>query len=394
MSGLDLAFIERLPKTDLHCHLDGSLRLESILDLAERQKIKLPAEDREGLGALIYPGDTCKSLDEYLKAFDITLKVLQTEEGLYRAAYELVEDCARENVRYLEVRFSPMLHQDQGLKLTQVVEAVLQGLRAGKRAFNVRSGVLLCAIRSATSDWSLRMAELCLAYKNRGVVGFDLAGAEFNYPAKQHREAFQLILKNNINCTVHAGEAYGPLSISQAIHQCGAHRIGHGTRLREGGDLLNYVNDHRIPLEICVSSNIQTGAARDFDSHPLPFYFNYGLRCTINTDNRLVTNTTVSKELWLCHQHYGFDFADIKELIVAGFKSAFLPYREKVDVLREVVAELDRLGAEHGEHGSQPAELLGQTRYQLTSSAPAPAAAAATPAPEKLALGGALGPAA
>lgn len=363
MSGLDLAFIEKLPKTDLHCHLDGSLRIETILSLAERQKVKLPAEDPERLAQLIYPGETCKSLEEYLKAFDITLKVLQNEEGLYRAAYELVEDCAKENVRYLEVRFSPMLHQEQGLKLTQVVEAVLQGLRAGKRDFGVRSGVLICAIRSSSSDWSLRMAELCLAYKNRGVIGFDLAGAELNFPAKQHVEAFRLILKNNINCTIHAGEAYGPHSISQAIHQCGAHRIGHGTRLREGGDLLNYVNDHRIPLEICVSSNIQTGAARDFVDHPLPFYYNYGLRCTINTDNRLVTNTTVSKELWLCTQHYGFGWSDVKELIVAGFKSAFLPYREKVDVLRDVVAELDRYGAELGEQRTSPAELLGQGRY-------------------------------
>ena len=367
MATLDLAFLQRLPKTDLHCHLDGSLRLESILDLASRHKIRLPADEPDRLGKLIYPGENCGSLEEYLKAFEITLKVLQTEEGLYRAAYELVEDCARENVRYLEVRFSPMLHLERGLKMTDVVEAVLQGLRAGKRDFGVRSGVILCAIRSAGAEWSLRMAELCLAYKNRGVVAFDLAGAELNHPAKEHQDAFRLILKNNINCTVHAGEAYGPLSISQAIHQCGAHRIGHGTRLRESGDMLNYVNDHRIPLEICPSSNIQTGAAKDFGSHPLPFYFAYGLRCTINTDNRLVTNTTVSKELALCVEHYGFGWNDVRELCVAGFKSAFLPYREKVDVLRDVVEELNRLGEELGATPDQPAELLGQARYQTAA---------------------------
>jgi adenosine deaminase len=171
------------------------------------------------------------------------------------------------------------------------------------------------------------MAELCVAYKNRGVVGFDLAGAEYNFPAKDHKRAFQLILDNNVNCTAHAGEAYGPESIAQAIHYCGAHRIGHGTRLRENGDLLNYVNDHRIPLEICPSSNVQTRACESYASHPLPFYFNYGLRVTVNTDNRLVTDTTVSKELLLCHQHYGLSLEDIKEILISGFKSAFLPYR-------------------------------------------------------------------
>jgi adenosine deaminase len=174
------------------------------------------------------------------------------------------------------------------------------------------------------------------------VVAFDLAGAEYNFPAKDHKEAFQLILNNNVNCTAHAGEAYGPESIAQAIHYCGAHRIGHGTRLRENGDLLNYVNDHRIPLEVCLSSNVQTRAVSDFAAHPLPFYYNYGLRVTINTDNRLVTNTTVSKELLLAHQHYGFSLDDIKEMIISGFKSAFLPYREKADVLKEINRELEQ----------------------------------------------------
>ncbi len=338
---LTLEFIEKLPKTDLHCHLDGSLRLGTVLDLAHIQKVTLPTEDPKALYQMIYAGEVCGSLEDYLKAFDITLAVLQTEEALYRVAYELAEDCARENVRYVEVRYSPMLHTHNGLKLTAIVEAVIQGLRAGERDFGVMAGVILCGIRSISADSSLRMAELCVAYKNRGVVGFDLAGAEYNYPAKDHKKAFQLILDNNVNCTAHAGEAYGPESIAQAIHYCGAHRIGHGTRLRENGDLLNYVNDHRIPLEICLSSNIQTRAAADLDSHPLPFFFNYGLRVTINTDNRLVTDTTVSKELYLCHKHYGFNLADIKELIVSGWKSAFLPYREKADILKKVTRELE-----------------------------------------------------
>ncbi len=338
---LTLEFIEKLPKTDLHCHLDGSLRLSTILDLAQQQGVKLPADTPETLFQHVYAGNICRSLEEYLKAFDITLAVLQTEDSLYRVAYELAEDCARENVRYLEVRYSPMLHTRRGLKLTQIVESVIQGLRAGERDFGLSSGVILCGIRSSSADSSLRMAELCVAFKNRGVLGFDLAGAELNYPAKDHKEAFQLILDNNVNCTAHAGEAYGPESIAQAIHYCGAHRIGHGTRLRENGDLLNYVCDHRIPLEICVSSNIQTGAAEDLSSHPLPFYYSYGLRVTINTDNRLMTNTTVSKELLLCHQTYGFGLADIKEILIAGFKSAFLPHREKSDLLKRITKELD-----------------------------------------------------
>jgi len=341
MSALTLEYIEKLPKTDLHCHLDGSMRIETILDLAAQQKVRLPAEEPDRLFKLIYAGDVCGSLEEYLKAFDITLSVLQTEEALFRAAYELAEDCAKENVRYIEVRYSPMLHTQRGLRLAEIVEAVIQGLRKAEHDFDVRSGVILCGIRSISPEASLRMAELCVAFKNRGVIGFDLAGAEYNYPAKDHKQAFQLILNNNVNCTAHAGEAYGPESIAQAIHYCGAHRIGHGTRLRENGDLLNYVNDHRIPLEICLSSNIQTGAAPDLKSHPLPFFYSYGLRVTINTDNRLVTNTTVSKELHLIHRTYGLELDDLKELIVDGWKSTFLPYREKADLLKRITRELE-----------------------------------------------------
>jgi adenosine deaminase len=339
---LSLELIEKLPKTDLHCHLDGSLRLTTILDLARQQGVKLPADTPEGLMPYVFAGMGHRSLEDYLKAFDITLAVMQTEEALYRVAYELAEDCHRENVWYLEVRYSPMLHTRGGLSLAQIVESVLQGLRAAERDFGIRTGVILCGIRSSSADSSLRMAELCVAFKNRGIVAFDLAGAELNYPAKAHKQAFQLILDNNVNCTAHAGEAYGPESIAQAIHYCGAHRIGHGTRLRENGDLLNYLCDHRIPLEVCISSNIQTGAADSFETHPLPFYYTYGLRCTINTDNRLVTNTTVSRELLLCHQHYGFTLEDLKDVIVAGFKSAFLPHREKSDLLKKVNAALER----------------------------------------------------
>src|SRR5690606_37404840 len=214
------------------------------------------------------------------------------------------------------------------------------------------------------------------AFKNRGVVGFDLAGSEVNNPAKEHQAAFQLILDNNINCTAHAGEAFGPDSVAQAIHKCGAHRIGHGTRLRENGDLLNYVNDHRIPLEVCPSSNVQTKAASSFETHPVDFYVDYGLRVTINTDNRLITDTTVSKEMWLCHKAYGWPLSTLKEIIIAGFKSGFMPYREKADLLAEVSAELAAIQAPTN---GKAAERQGDRPVTTTASPGALSGAPAAP---------------
>jgi adenosine deaminase len=337
---LSLDLIKRLPKTDLHCHLDGSLRLDTVLDLARQQGVKLPTFDRAGLFDMLYAGEHVASLDDYLRAFDITLSVMQREDALERIAYELAEDAHRENVRYLEVRYCPLLHVRDGLRPAQVVEAVLRGLRTAKRELGIRYGVILCAIRSQPQDQSLRIAELCVAFKNRGVVAFDLAGSEINNPAKVHRAAFQLVIDNNINCTAHAGESFGPDSVHQAIHKCGAHRIGHGTRLVESGDLLNFVNDHRIPLEVCPSSNVQTRAASSWEAHPVDFYVDYGLRITINTDNRLMSDTTVSKELHLCHRHFGWSLETIKDIVISGFKSAFMPYREKADLVADITREL------------------------------------------------------
>ena len=352
---IPVELIQRLPKTDLHCHLDGSLRLDTVLELAKHQGVKLPTFDRGELFGMLYAGDHVTSLDDYLRAFDITLSVLQNEEGLERAAYELACDAWAENVRYLEVRYSPLLHTRNGLRPAQVVEAVLRGLRTAKRELGIRYGVILCAIRSVAPESSLKIAELCVAFKNRGVVGFDLAGSESGNPAKVHRAAFQLVIDNNINCTAHAGESFGPDSVHQAIHKCGAHRIGHGTRLVESGDLLNFVNDHRIPLEVCPSSNVQTRAAASWSAHPVDFFVDYGLRVTINTDNRLMSDTTVTKELLLCHRYFGWSLATIKEIIISGFKSAFMPYREKADLVAEISRELatyeDPLGAVSGRVG-------------------------------------------
>jgi adenosine deaminase len=337
---IDPKLIRQMPKADLHCHLDGSLRVDTIVDLARRQHVELPASDPKALQKILQPGLRCKSLVEYLRPFDITLSVLQEAEALSRVAFELAEDAAKENIWLLEVRYSPVLHTNKGMRLTEIVDAVLDGLRRAEKKYHIRTGVIICGMRNINPETSYVLAELAMAYKNKGVVAFDLAGAEENYPAKHHREAFYLILNNNINCTAHAGEAFGPESIHQAIHYCGAHRIGHGTRLQEDGDLLNYVNDHRVPLEICLTSNVQTKAARNFQSHPLKFYYDYGLRVTINTDNRLISRTTMTRELHLAAKYADWNMNDLKTVIVSGFKSAFMPMREKAIMLNMVNAEL------------------------------------------------------
>jgi adenosine deaminase len=367
-SGVPFEAFQALPKTDLHVHLDGSLRLTTILELARQERIELPANDEAGLRAAIGCGNQFGSLVEYLRGFDITLRVMQTEESLERIAFELAEDAHRENVLYMEVRYAPMLHTRRGLKLTRVVEAVLAGLRRARETYGVKSNVILCGIRNISAESSYQMAELAVAYKGRGVVGFDLAGAEADFPAKHHRKAFQLVRDNNINCTIHAGEAYGPESIAQAIHVCGAHRIGHGCRLRENGDLLHYVTDHRVPLECCPSSNVQTGAVSTLETHPLKLYFDLGVRVTVNTDNRLITDTSVSKELFLVHRSMGVPFSDIKSIVIAGFKSSFQPFHERQAMLRRVAAELDRYD-DHGRvrsslapgNADRPALTLGST---------------------------------
>ena len=334
--------LKQLPKTDLHVHLDGSLRVNTLIDLAKKQGVELPTFDPQELEKMVMSGKNCHNLAEYLQGFDITLSVMQEPEALYRIAYELAEDAAEENVWYMEVRYSPILHTRKGLKLTTIVDAVIEGLQEAEKKFNIKTGVIICGMRNINPETSLMLAELSVAYKNKGVVGFDLAGQEENYPAKDHRDAFFIIRNNNINTTAHAGEAFGPESIHQALHYCGAHRIGHGTRLYEDGDLLNYVNDHRIPLEVCLTSNVQTGAASSYQTHPLRFYYDYGLRVTINTDNRLVSDTSVTKELYLAAKYLNLTLDDIKSIIIDGFKSAFLPNRAKSIMLNLVNDKLKK----------------------------------------------------
>jgi adenosine deaminase len=340
---LSLDVIRRLPKAELHCHLDGSMRPRTVLELAAEQGVKLPTTNLAKLTRLMQAGKRTRNLGDYLKIFDLTLSVLQQKEALYRTAYELVEDCAAENVRHLEVRYSPILHRKKRLPFPDIVDPVIAGLRDAGAKHNVSTGVIICGIRSMSPKVSFQLAELAVAYKGRGVLAFDLAGQERDYPAKAHREAFQLILKHNINSTVHGGEAFGAASIAQALHYCGAHRIGHGTRLKEDPDLLRYVRDHRIPLEMCLSSNIQTRAVNRIQDHPCGEYFRQGLRVTLNTDNRLMSATTVSEEIALAARAFKFSPYELKRIIINGFKSAFLPYPQKARMLREVNLEIDRI---------------------------------------------------
>ena len=336
------ALLKRLPKVELHCHLDGSLRVPTILDLAKKEKVTLATSSSEELSNLLVIGKTRGSLEDYIKRFDITLSVMQTPQALSRTAYELIEDVAKENVRYIEIRYSPILHTEKGMTMGETVEAVRNGLKRGQKDFGVKSGIIVCGIRNISAAASLKLADLTVRYKNKGVVGFDLAGAEENFPAKDHQEAFYMILNNNINATIHAGEAYGPSSIHQAIHHCGAHRIGHGTRLKESKDLMNYVNDHRITLEICLTSNWQTRSIRSLKYHPLKYYYDQGIRVTINTDNRLMSGTTLTKEFLLAHKLFGFKLHDFREMIIMAMKSAFIPYAERKQLIREIADELEQ----------------------------------------------------
>ena len=339
---INTSLLQKLPKVELHCHLDGSLRIPTILDLAKEDNVTLPTSNSDKLSKILVIGKTRGSLEDYIKRFDITLSVMQTPAALRRIAYELIEDVAKENVRYIEIRYSPILHTEKGMSLGESVEAVRKGLRRGRKDFGVESGIIVCGIRNISAAASLKLADLTVRYKNKGVVGVDLAGAEENFPAKDHQEAFYMILNNNINATIHAGEAFGPSSIHQAIHHCGAHRIGHGTRLKENKDLMNYVNDHRITLEVCLTSNWQTRSIRSLKYHPLKYYYDQGIRVTLNTDNRLMSGTTLTKEFLLAHKLFGFKLHDFREMIIMAMKSAFLPYAERKKMIRNIADELEQ----------------------------------------------------
>jgi adenosine deaminase len=340
-SGVEVTreLLHRLPKAELHVHLDGSLRPETMLELAADYGKSMPRHTPADLRDYMHVKDA-RNLVEYLQRFEITLSVMQTSDALERIAYELAEDLAGENVRYAEIRYSPILNTREGLPLTEAVEAPLRGLRRAEQEFGIQTRLIICGIRNMEPETSRDLADLTVAFKGRGVVAFDLAGAEYNYPAKKHKEAFFMVINKNMAATIHAGEAYGPESIHQALHYCKAHRIGHGTRLYEDPDLMQYVKDFRIPIEICLTSNIQTKAAASFEEHPLRRYYDADLVLSLNTDNRLMSGTTVTEEFWRAHRHQEFTWDELVDLSLMAFQAGFLPWEEKQVLLDRVRAEI------------------------------------------------------
>ncbi len=340
--GLTRDLIRRMPKPELHVHLDGSLRPGTLVELAKEYKVKLPTTDIAELTRYLHVSDA-RNLMDYLARFEVTLSVLQTPDALERVTYELVEDGAADGVRYMEIRYSPILCTKRGMPLTEAVEAPLRGMRRAEKDFGVRTALIICGIRNMSPATSMDLANLTVAFKGKGVVAFDLAGAEYNYPAKKHREAFYTVVNANVAATIHAGEAYGPESIAQALHYCHADRIGHGTRLFEDPDLERYVNDRRVPLEVCVTCNVQTHAVPSLEQHPVRRYFDLGIVVCLNTDNRLMSATTVTDEYWLAHTRLGFTRDEIEKMILHGFKSAFMPHEERKAMVLNVKQELAKL---------------------------------------------------
>ncbi len=344
------AFIRTLPKVLLHDHLDGGLRPQTIVELALDQRYRsLPTTDPAELAQWFHRGASRGSLPLYLEGFTHTCGVMQTEEALERVAYEMMEDMRADGVEYVETRFAPAFHTSKGLHWDEVVHAVLKGLERGKRDFGVEYGLIICAMRNMRL--SQEMAELAVDFRERGVVGFDLAGEEGGFPPKKHVDAFHYIQRENFNITIHAGEAFGKESIWQAIQWCGAHRIGHATRLLEDialdahdptkivrmGYLAQYILDKRIPLEICLSSNVDTGAAASIATHPFGIYYRYKFRVTLNTDDRLMSDTTMTKELQLACQAFKLDLDDLEKVTINAMKSAFIPYSRRIQLIYDVI---------------------------------------------------------
>lgn len=338
--------IRSVPKVILHDHLDGGLRPETIIELAKDQGYKkLPTKDPDNLAEWFHRGAQRGSLPLYLEGFEHTTGVMQTEESLERVAYEMMEDMKNDGVVYIETRFTPVFHTKLGLHWEEIVSAVLRGLERGKKDFGVEFGLIISAMRDM--NLSQEMAELAVDFRERGVVGFDLAGEEGGFPPKKHVDAFHYIQRENFHITIHAGEAFGKESIWQAIQWCGADRIGHATRLIEDiaiderdpthiikmGYLAQYVLDKRIPLEMCLTSNVDTGAVKNLEDHPFGLYYRYKFRVTLNTDDRLMSNTTMTKEYKIAHEVFNLGIEDLEKLSINAMKSAFVPYKQRIELI-------------------------------------------------------------
>jgi adenosine deaminase len=312
-----------------------------MLELAQAQGVRLPADTPEGLArALMVTG--AHSLEEYLEKYAITLSVMQTAQALERIAYEFVVDAARENVRYVEVRYSPLLHRP-ALTLTQAIEAPLAGVKRGSAETGTKVGLIMCGIRTLGPETSLELARAAADYRGEGVIAFDLAGAERGHPAHDHRAAFEHAARHGLACTCHAGEGDGPASIADALHTCGAQRIGHGTHLGEDPALLEEVVARRIPLEMCLTSNVHTHTVESMSQHPFRRYFDQGVVVTLNTDGRLVDGITLTDEYFTAHAVLGLGKEELARVVLNTCESAFLPDFERVALISRVQSELEKL---------------------------------------------------
>lgn len=333
-------------KVLLHDHLDGGLRPSTVVDLAKASGYELPTSDPDELATWMVRGASRLDLTLYLETFAHTVGVMQSRDALYRVAAECAEDLAADGIVYAEVRFAPELHVEGGLSLDQVVEAVVDGFADGSAGSGIRVGTLVTAMRHAAR--SLEIAELAVRHRDRGVVGFDIAGAEAGNPPTRHLDAFQYIQRENFHFTIHAGEAYGPPSIWEAIQYCGAERLGHGVRIIDDitvnddgsvdlGRLASYVRDRRIPLEVCPTSNVHTGAASSIQDHPIGLLSDLSFRITMNTDNRLMSATTLTNEFAVCAAAFGWDWKMVRWMTVNAMKSAFIPFDERIELINNTI---------------------------------------------------------
>jgi len=339
------ALLRRIPKAELHCHLDGSVRPTTLLDLGREYGVPMPETSANALAHHMYVRDA-RHLEDYLTRFDVTLGVMQSERALERISFELGEDAAADGVRYIEVRFAPVLNQRWGMSLEEAVEASLRGLARAQAAHGIVGRIIVCGLRHLSPDVSLELARLAVAFQGKGVVGFDLAGGEAGHPASAHRAAFLHAREHGMFCTCHAGEGAGPESVADAVHVCGAQRIGHGTRLIEDPRLTDELAKNGIAIEACLTSNVQTHAAKDYESHPLRAYFERGMRVTLNTDNRLMSGTTLIAEYAHAAKELEFSLDELCTLARNGFESAFLPDDERRALLALVDREFALLRAE------------------------------------------------
>lgn len=333
--------LRRWPKAELHVHLDGCLRPQTMLELARAQGVRLPADTPDGLAAALSVKDA-GSLEEYLSKYQYTLAVMQTPAALERVAYEMVRDVAAENVRYVEVRYSPLLHRP-ALSLQEAIEAPLRGVKRAEAETGTKVALIVCAIRTLPPSDSLQLAHAAADYRSAGVVAFDLAGPERGHPAAAHREAFAHAAKHGLACTCHAGEGDGPAQIHEALHVCGASRIGHGTRLGEDEALLDEVVARGVPLEMCLTSNVHTHAVATLAEHPFRRYFDRGVRVTLNTDGRLMDGITLTDEYYLAHTVLGLEAADLARVVVHAAEGAFLQESEKVALVARLQTELEAM---------------------------------------------------